>query len=64
MRSLRGDLSFEDDAFVVKPGREAFPCGEVTWYGALAYCNFRSEVEGLEPNRGRYHIGFRCVRRR
>lgn len=24
-----------------------YPCVEVTWYGALAFCNFRSEMEGL-----------------
>jgi len=26
-----------------------YPCVEVSWYGALAYCNFRSEMEGLTP---------------
>jgi formylglycine-generating enzyme required for sulfatase activity len=25
-----------------------FPCIEVTWYGALAYCNYRSDREGIE----------------
>ncbi|MCB1229076.1 MAG: SUMF1/EgtB/PvdO family nonheme iron enzyme [Verrucomicrobiae bacterium] len=24
-----------------------YPCVEVTWYGACAYCNYRSEKEGL-----------------
>jgi formylglycine-generating enzyme required for sulfatase activity len=23
-----------------------YPCVEVTWYGAVAYCNYRSEMEG------------------
>lgn len=26
-----------------------YPCVEVTWYGAAAYCNYRSEMEGLTP---------------
>ena len=26
-----------------------YPCVEVTWYGAIAYCNYRSEMEGLTP---------------
>ena len=24
-----------------------YPCVQVTWYGAAAYCNYRSEMEGL-----------------
>jgi len=26
-----------------------YPCVEVSWYGAIAYCNFLSEMEGLTP---------------
>lgn len=26
-----------------------YPCVEITWYGAVAYCNYRSEMEGLTP---------------
>jgi len=26
-----------------------YPCVEVLWYGAVAYCNFLSEMEGLTP---------------
>ena len=26
-----------------------YPCAEVSWYGTIAYCNFRSEMEGLTP---------------
>ncbi|MCE9614021.1 MAG: formylglycine-generating enzyme family protein [Lentisphaerae bacterium] len=43
------ELVFADGLFGVKPGREAFPCIEVTWHGALAYANFRSAIEELEP---------------
>jgi formylglycine-generating enzyme len=27
----------------------AHPASAMTWYGAVAYCNFRSEMEGREP---------------
>lgn len=30
-------------------GRDNYASGEATWYGAAAYCNFRSEMEGLVP---------------
>jgi len=26
-----------------------YPCVEVTWYGAVAYCNYRSEMDGRTP---------------
>jgi formylglycine-generating enzyme required for sulfatase activity len=42
------EITFEKGRFLLHPGRGGFPCGEITWYGALAYCNFRSEMEGLE----------------
>ena len=32
---------------VIGPDRYE-PCGEVTWYGAQAYCNYRSDEEGLD----------------
>lgn len=28
---------------------EEHPVAKVTWYGAVAYCNWRSEMEGLQP---------------
>ena len=44
------DISFDSDSelFAVMAGREDFPCVLVTWYGAQAYCNYRSDREGLE----------------
>jgi len=37
-------------AFGIKPTKgPGYPCVEVTWYGAVAYCNFRSEMERLTP---------------
>ena len=26
-----------------------YPCVRVTWYGSVAYCNYRSEIDGLTP---------------
>ena len=40
-------LGFTNGIFFVKENHEAFPCAEVTWYGAQAYCNYRSAMEGL-----------------
>lgn len=37
------------NAFIVTPGEENYPCVGVTWYGAAAYANFRSEMEGRQP---------------
>ncbi|MBD5781207.1 SUMF1/EgtB/PvdO family nonheme iron enzyme [Pelagicoccus sp. NFK12] len=40
----------ESDAFshfAVKEGRENYPCFEVSWYGALAYCNYLTRKEGV-----------------
>jgi sulfatase modifying factor 1 len=34
--------------YSVDAGAENLPCVEVTWHGALAYCNYRSDMEGLE----------------
>ncbi len=43
------ELSIDGADVVVQAGRELFPCVEVTWYGAQAYCRFRSLMENLEP---------------
>jgi formylglycine-generating enzyme required for sulfatase activity len=41
-------VSFSGGSFSVESGKENFPCIEVTWYGALAYCNYKSDMEGSE----------------
>jgi formylglycine-generating enzyme required for sulfatase activity len=41
-------LQFLDGVFTVTPGYEDHPCTGVTWYGAQAYCNYLSDIEGLE----------------
>lgn len=40
-------LSFADDTFSVKAGFDSLPITHVSWYGALAFCNFRSAIAGL-----------------
>jgi len=40
-------LRFSNGSFYIEHDKGNFPMGGVTWYGALAYCNYRSEMEGL-----------------
>ncbi len=44
---LTNDLQFSGGIFSVEEGRENFPAVFVTWYGAQAYCNYRSDRAGL-----------------
>jgi len=41
-------LSFLSGTFSVDTGKENYPCQKVTWYGSQAYCNYKSDMEGLE----------------
>lgn len=43
-------ISFDglSQVYEVDEGAENLPCVQVTWHGALAYCNYRSDMEGLE----------------
>lgn len=47
------EISFVANAFVVgtRDGNplDDFPLAHVSWYGAVAYCNWRGEMEGLVP---------------
>jgi formylglycine-generating enzyme required for sulfatase activity len=42
-------LDFVDGRFVIDAGKEQYGCVFVTWFGAAAYCNYRSLIEGLTP---------------
>jgi|GEM_PF-5709672 len=42
-------IVFSGGAFSPKQGKAHFPSIENGWYGCLAYCNFRSDIDGLEP---------------
>ena len=43
-------ITWDGDRFAIKETKgSGYPCVEVTWYGAVAYCNYRSEIEGRAP---------------
>lgn len=41
-------ISYVGGNFVVDAGKEDYPCVEVSWNGAQAYCNYLSDMEGLQ----------------
>ncbi len=41
-------ISYSGGTFTVENGKEDHPCIEVTWYGGQAFCNYMSDMEGLE----------------
>lgn len=41
-------ISYTGGNFVVDPGREDYPCVEVSWHGAQAYANYLSDIDGLQ----------------
>ncbi len=49
LANYASDIKFLDGVFYAKDARDGFPCSVATWYGALAYANFLSEMEGLQP---------------
>jgi len=42
-------ITWDDDVFGVTKGKENHPMVTVTWYGAVAYANWRSFQAGLNP---------------
>ena len=43
-------ITWNGSKFGMKAAKGAgYPCVEVTWYGAAAYCNYRSQMEGRTP---------------
>ncbi len=43
-------VTWNGSAFGMKSTKgSSYPCVEVTWYGAAAYCNYRSEMEEKTP---------------
>ena len=45
--SARTDLGDDGSGGTVDVSN--YPCAEITWYGAAAFCNYLSEIEGLTP---------------
>ena len=39
-------IRWDGGTFTVTPGKEQHPMTQVTWYGAVAFCNWRSAMEG------------------
>lgn len=42
-------ITFDGSQFAALAGREAHPVTLVSWYGAAAFCNWQSELDGLTP---------------
>jgi formylglycine-generating enzyme required for sulfatase activity len=52
IKDLHGDqfgIGEKDGRLVCLTGRETHPVVGVTWHGAVAFCNFLSELEGRQP---------------
>lgn len=47
LASTACQIDFSGGLFTVVAGKNDFPCIRVTWYGAQAACNYRSDMEGL-----------------
>lgn len=43
-------LLIEDNKLSPKPGKENYPVVQISWYGAVAFCNYLSEKEGRTPS--------------
>lgn len=43
------EILFSNGVFYCRAGRENYPCVYVSWYGAVAYCNYRGIIDGKEP---------------
>jgi formylglycine-generating enzyme required for sulfatase activity len=41
-------ISYANGSFSVDSGKADYPCVEITWYGAMAYCKYKNEMEGKE----------------
>ncbi len=42
-------ITWNGSTFNVVAGKESHPMVQVSWYGAVAYCNWRSTMEGRQP---------------
>jgi len=43
------DLVVENSTVTVAPGREDFPCTDVSWFGTHVFCNAKSLMDGMKP---------------
>lgn len=42
------EVTFTNGQFQTQSGREIFPVAGISWFGAAAYANYRSDMEGLD----------------
>lgn len=50
MHSVSSRIMWDGSELQMKATKgSGYPCVEVTWYGAVAYCNYKSEKDGLTP---------------
>jgi sulfatase modifying factor 1 len=42
------DIKYNGSVFYAEDARDGFPCSVISWYGAQAYCNYKSDMEGLQ----------------
>ena len=47
--NLRSRILFTGVAFTVEADKQYHPMVKVSWFGAVAFCNWKSEQEGFEP---------------
>jgi formylglycine-generating enzyme required for sulfatase activity len=52
------NISFNGGTFTVDAGKEHYPVMDVTWYGAVAYCDWLSLQQGR--TRAYSHVTWRC----
>ena len=41
-----GQVKWDGSAFYVVSGKDSYPCVGPSWYGAMAYCNYLTRMEG------------------
>ncbi len=49
LNRYNSEIQFTSGTFTVRAGRGQYPCVLVSWYGAVAYCNFLSLMHGRQP---------------
>lgn len=50
MNSGTIQIEFSRGKLSVKSGKDNYPCVNITWYGAVVYCNLLSEMNGLDKS--------------
>ncbi|MHC4698447.1 MAG: SUMF1/EgtB/PvdO family nonheme iron enzyme, partial [Planctomycetota bacterium] len=51
---VSGQIAFVGNEFVASTGKEEFPAGGVSWYGALKFCNWMTLTQGMDSTQRAY----------